>query len=186
MLKQCAADTTAHRLGLNPQMLQAQVAPFGKEHVEADDLAAFACRIRFVCCDKLRRNRQNISPLLDPILGIAPMAFCRKRNSGEDNCVVRRGTDDLHAANSRHEISAGYRRSPVVAVARERIETHAVATALCRRVARARTPRQSGAATAPMFMRWLIKPEAAQPRIACRPPPNDSAFRHIQRFSPST
>src|SRR3712207_741951 len=81
----------------DPQVLQLEFAAPLFEGVETAQLLLEDRRVDLVFADEPGGDGKGILPLLDPSLGVAPVALRRKRYPGEGVGVVRLGVTDLHA-----------------------------------------------------------------------------------------
>lgn len=69
------ADACADVFGCNPQMLQFGSAASDYHGVEADNLAFMLRNIDLIVADEIRGDREVGLPVLNPMLGVPPVAL---------------------------------------------------------------------------------------------------------------
>ena len=75
MQKQRLAYAGANQCGRNPHVIQLRFLLAEDQRVKADQFLFVLRRVHFVGRNKLRRDRQIILPVLDPMLRLTPMPF---------------------------------------------------------------------------------------------------------------
>src|SRR5713226_4559671 len=99
-MKQRATDSGSHLLWSNPHVFQLSLRIAQDQGTTARNLSAGDGNVRFVVRDEVRRDGEFVSPMFDPVFGIAPMTLGQVSDPGERGGFIRLGSANLNVHNS--------------------------------------------------------------------------------------